>query len=413
MRQLFVSFAAAVVITAVPLPAQTLTVGTDFSGVPDGSGSSSSRVQTVIDGFAPATGTGIVTSARVYWSQAGCPNALKVKFFRYVPSEFRLTMIAERGPFTPTSRDFTVALSPPVAVQKGDLIAVTRLTDCGVPMTFREQEATYYYFPSDLTGTVTGGFNYTFGARLALAGIGIETEEIVVGIIPVVGSTAGSQSASFKTSLQLLNTESSATINGKIVFHPARTSGGTVDPTVSYNIGAGQVVSYADVAATFGRTGLGSIDVLTTQTSPRPLIVTRVFNDAGPAGTSGLTEEVIDPDGPRVVNAGSTGFLITPSDTGRTRFNIGVRTLGAGASLTAILRATNGSVIRTITRTYLPNWFEQMDAATFFSGTPVGSNQSIAIIVTSGSAIVYGSTTDNTTNDPNIQFAAVHSEDTN
>lgn len=411
MRHLFVSLAAAFTLTAAPLLAQTLTIGTNFSGVPDDSDSDSTPVRTVIDSFAPASATGIVTSARVYWSQAGCPNALKVKFFRR--GESSLTMIAERGPFTPTSRDFTVTLSPPVAVRKGDLIGVTRLTNCGVPMTFRERDATYYYFPSDVTGTRTGGFNYTFGDRLALFGTGIETEDIVVGIIPVVGSTAGSQGASFKTSLQLLNTESSQTINGKLVFHPASTSGRTFDPTVSYSIGAGQVVSYANIAATFGRTGLGSIDVMTTQTSPRPLIITRVFNDAGPAGTAGLTEEVIDPDGERVINVGSTGFLITPSDTGRTRFNIGVRTLVAGASLTAILRATNGTVIRTITRTYLPNWFEQVDAASFFSGTPVGSNQSIAIIVTSGSAIVYGSTTDNTTNDPNIQFAAVHGEDTN
>lgn len=190
------------------------------------------------------------------------------------------------------------------------------------------------------------------------------------------------------------------------MFHPASTSGGTFDPTVSFSIGAGQVLSYADLAATFGRTGLGSIDVMTTQTSPRPLIITRVFNDAGSAGTAGLTEEVIDPDGPRVINAGSTSFLVTPSDTARTRFNIGVRTLTAGASLTATLRATNGTVIRTITRTYLPNWFEQVDAATFFSGTAIGNNQSIALTVTSGSAIVYGSTTDNSTNDPNIQFAA-------
>ena len=411
MRHLLVLLAAAFAVTAAPLLAQTLTIGTNFSGVPTDSDSNSTPVRTVIDSFAPASATGIVTSARVYWSQAGCPNALKVKFFRLGQSS--LTMIAERGPFTPTSRDFTVSLSPPVAVQKGDLIGVTRLTNCGAPMTFREREATYYFFPSDVTGTRTGGFNYTFGDRLALVGTGIETEDIVVGIIPVVGSTAGSQGASFKTSLQLLNTESSQTINGKLVLHPASASGSTFDPTVSYSIGAGQVLSYADIAATFGRTGLGSIDVMTTQTSPRPLIITRVFNDAGPAGTSGLTEEVIDPDGTRVINAGSTGFLITPSDTGRTRFNIGVRTLVAGASLTAILRATNGTVIRTITRNYLPNWFEQVDAATFFSGTPVGSNQSIAIIVTSGSAIVYGSTTDNTTNDPNIQFATVHGEETN
>jgi hypothetical protein len=33
-----------------------------------------------------------------------------------------------------------------------------------------------------------------------------------------------------------------------------------------------------------------------------------------------------------------------------------------------------------------------------------GPNQSISITVGSGSAVVYGATTDNTTNDPNIQY---------
>lgn len=398
---------AIVMVIAFPLLGQTLTIGPGFSGVPTRADSNSSPVSTVIDLFAPASATGIVTSARVYWSQAGCPNALKVKFFRRFPSESRLTMIAERGPFTPSSRDFTIQLSPPVPVQKGDLIGVTRLTTCGTPMLFSEQGARYAYFNSDLTGTFTGGFNTTFGNRLALFGTGIETEDMVVGIIPVVGSTAGSAGANFRTSLQLLNTESTGVITGKLVFHPANTSGGTFDPTVSYSIAPGQVVAYADLAATFGRAGLGSIDVMTTQTAPRPLIITRVFNDAGSAGTSGLTEDVIELDDARVINAGSTAFLITPTDPGKTRFNIGVRALPAGASLTAVLRDTNGSTIRSVTKTYPSNWFEQVDSTTFLNGTPIGGNQSIAITVSSGSAIMYGSTTDNTTNDPNVQFAAV------
>jgi hypothetical protein len=58
-----------------------------------------------------------------------------------------------------------------------------------------------------------------------------------------------------------------------------------------------------------------------------------------------------------------------------------------------------------VTKTYLPNFFEQVDSTSFFAGTAIGPNQSISITVGGGSAIVYGSTTDNTTNDPNIQFA--------
>ncbi len=128
-------------------------------------------------------------------------------------------------------------------------------------------------------------------------------------------------------------------------------------------------------------------------------------HDAGAAGTAGLTEDTIDPADARVINTLFTAFLVTPADPSKTRFNIGVRSGFAGAALTAVLRDTNGVTIRTVTKTYQPNWFEQVDSTSFFGGTAIGGNESIAITVTSGSAIVYGSTTDNTTNDPNIQFA--------
>jgi len=228
------------------------------------------------------------------------------------------------------------------------------------------------------------------------------------GFIPVVGSTAGSSGSNFKTSLQLLfgSTGSSGSITGKLVFHPASTSGSSSDPTVTYNVGAGQVVSFPDIVATFGRSGLGSVDLITAPTATKPVIITRVFNDAGTLGTSGLTEDVIDPTDARVIQGGFTAFLVTPVDPTKTRFNIGVRTGASGANLTAVLRDTNGTVLKTVTKSYLPNWFEQVDSTSFFAGTAVGANQSIAITVSiGGSAIVYGSTTDNISNDPNIQFA--------
>jgi len=157
--------------------------------------------------------------------------------------------------------------------------------------------------------------------------------------------------------------------------------------------------------AAFGRSGLGSVDLITAPSATKPVIITRVFNDAGVLGTAGLTEEVIDPSDPRVIPAGFTAFLVTPVDPTKTRFNIGVRTFFSGAVITAVLRDTNGVALKTVTKTYLPNFFEQVDSTSFFAGTAVGPNQSISITVGGGSAVVYGSTTDNTTNDPNIQFA--------
>jgi hypothetical protein len=164
-------------------------------------------------------------------------------------------------------------------------------------------------------------------------------------------------------------------------------------------------VTYPDIVATFGRSGLGSVDLITTPAATKPVIITRVYNDAGTLGTSGLTEDVIDPSDARVINSGFTAFLITPVDPSKTRFNIGVRTGFSGATMTVSLRDTNGSVIHTVSKSYQPNWFEQVDSTTFLGGTGIGPNQSILITVSSGSAIVYGATTDNISNDPNIQFA--------
>jgi hypothetical protein len=85
--------------------------------------------------------------------------------------------------------------------------------------------------------------------------------------------------------------------------------------------------------------------------------------------------------------------------------NVGVRTGPAGASMTVTRRSAAGTVLQTLTKTYAPNFFEQISGAEFLATSPFGANDSITILMTSGSAIVYGVTADNTTQDPSIQFA--------
>ncbi len=406
-----VRFSFPFLLMAAPLFPQALTIGPGFSGSPNASDSAVGPVRTDIDLVSPANATGTVSSVHVYWSSIGCTNAIKIKFFHR--SGNTLTMTAERGPFTSSASDNTFAMSPVVPVQQGDLIGVARVANCGNPGTFFGiTTAGNVVFGSDVTGSVDITTGFPSGAPLALGGTGTATEQLR-GFIPVVGSAAGSNGSNFKTSLQLLYgaPTSSGSITGKLVFHPASTSGSSSDPTVTYNVGAGQVVTFPDIVATFGRSGLGSVDLITATGATKPVIITRVFNDAGTSGTSGLTEDTIDPSDARVIQGGFTAFLVTPVDPTKTRFNIGVRTGASGATLTAVLRDTNGTVIKTVTKTYQPNWFEQVDATgisstSFFGLTAVGANQSIAITVTiGGSAIVYGSTTDDITNDPNIQFA--------
>lgn len=405
MFKRIVGFSFTLFLMAVPLFPQALTIGPGFSGSPNASDLNIAPVRTDIDLVSPASATGTVSSVHLYWSAAGCTNALKIKFFHR--SGNTLTMTAERGPFTPAGGESTIALSPAVAVQQGDLIGLARVASCGNPASFFGfPTAGFVVFGSDVTGSVDITAGSASGAPLAVGGTGTASEQLR-GYIPVVGSTAGGSGSNFKTSLQLLYGApgSSGSITGKLVFHPASTSGSSSDPTVTYNVGAGQVVTYPDIVATFGRSGLGSVDLITTPTATKPVIITRVYNDAGALGSAGLTEDVIDPSDTRFINTGFTAFLVTPVDPAKTRFNIGVRTGFSGATFTAVLRDTNGTPLKTVTKSYQPNWFEQVDSTSFFAGTAIGANQSIAITVSVGSAIVYGSTTDNTTNDPNIQFA--------
>jgi len=404
MFKRIVRFSSLFLLMAAPLFPQALTIGPGFSGSPNSSDSAIASVRTDIDLVSPASATGSVTSVHVYWSSSGCTNAIKIKFFHRTGNT--LTMTTERGPFSSSGSDNTFAMSPAVPVQQGDLIGVARVANCGNPGTFFGfPSAGYLVYGSDVTGSVDVASGTFSGSPLALGGTGTATEQLR-GYIPVVGSTAGSLGSNFKTSLQLLfGGPGSGSITGKLVFHPASTSGSSSDPTVTYNVGAGQVVTYPDIVATFGRSGLGSVDLITTPAAIKPVIITRVYNDAGTLGTSGLTEDVIDPSDTRVINAGFTAFLITPVDPSKTRFNIGVRTGFSGATMTVSLRDTNGSIIHTVSKSYQPNWFEQVDSTSFLGGTVIGPNQSILINVSGGSAIVYGATTDNISNDPNIQFA--------
>ena len=72
-----------------------------------------------------------------------------------------------------------------------------------------------------------------------------------------------------------------------------------------------------------------------------------------------------------------------------------------------MLKRADGTTVQTVTKTYQPNWFEQQPSSIFFPGAVLTGNDVIQITVGSGSAIIYGSTTDNTTNDPAIQVMTV------
>ncbi|HYK02086.1 MAG TPA: hypothetical protein VE974_10030 [Thermoanaerobaculia bacterium] len=230
-----------------------------------------------------------------------------------------------------------------------------------------------------------------------------ETPLPTTRVLPVVGSLPGNFGSFFRTSLQLYNPHGSA-VSGRIVFHPAGGSGSEHDPSLAYSILPGRTLAFADLLPAMGVAGgLGSADLIADAGSAFPVALGRVFNDAGAAGTSGLGIDALPLD--RALQAGSTGALLAPDDAQRFRLNIGVRTLDTGAAMTITVRDRDGAIVKTVSRTDGPVSFFQVSSAALLGGYVLTGGETISFEMTSGSAFIYGATTDNITNDPSMQFA--------
>jgi hypothetical protein len=399
-----VAFLLALTLCAAPFAfGQTLTIGTNVTS-PNGSDLpvSDTRTDISLDG---ATAGGTISSVTVYWSNSACANAFMIAAFRRAGD--LLIPIGERGPFTTTSNLMTIQLTPPLAVEQGDLLGIVRIGNCGNPGTQTGVPTEGYL---SYAGHVTANTTILDGTRsssaLALYGTGTATDSLGA-ILPAVGSVKGQFGSTFKTSLQVLNTSSSV-MSGHLVFHQQGVAGSPLDPASSYTIPAGQQLTF-DLGDLAFPSGLGSVDVFVNAGTATPQIVARVYNDAGTAGTAGFFEVPVaasDSTG-RTISKGQTAYMVSPVDPARTRFNIGVRTLFDGAELTAQLLDNIGRVVTTVSKRYPANYFEQVDAASFFNGVAVGASKTIKITVNDGSAIVYGSITDNVTNDPSVEYAIV------
>jgi hypothetical protein len=301
----------------------------------------------------------------------------------------------------------TVALTPPVAVEQGDLVGITRLADCGNAKAITGiVNPGYLAYAGDLTSDVGFAAGQNGGAVLDVSATGTATESIYA-VLPVAGSTPGNFGSFFRTSLQIAN-PGFADTSGRLVFHPAGVAGSSSDPSLPFTIAVHTTISYDDIVQTMvGQSGLGTIDVVLPAGAGAPLTVARVFDDAGAEGTKGFTEEAVPLTGDKqVLFPGATGFMVGPSDLTRFRYNIGIRTLLAGAFLTFRVRDASGNVVRTVDLSYDPTFFTQQPADTLLGG-PLPENALIEVSCSSGNAVVYGATVDNTTNDPSVEFLKV------
>lgn len=279
----------------------------------------------------------------------------------------------------------------------------TTQTVTGTSATFTHNTGNVRYYYRIRAHNKAGSCDLTSENSTAISVLINPTPVPLKRILPVVGSVQGSFGSNFKTSVQLYNPKD-VTISGKIVFHTQGVSGSASDPSLTYSLAPGKTQTYADLLPAMGiASGLGSADIITDINSALPVSLVRVFNDAGANGTTGLGEDQLVPE--EALQPGNVGVLIAPSDITKFRLNIGVRTLENGAAMNITVRDKDGIVVKTTSKSYGATFFTQPTSAQMLDGYALVGGETISFQITSGSAFIYGSTTDNTTNDPSVQLA--------
>jgi hypothetical protein len=317
-------------------------------------------------------------------------------------------VVATRGPFNAVPGRNDVTLSPPVTVAIGDLIGIVQLqpsNTCGTVITMDYPGNAGYSLitTSDVSATGALGTSSNFGSGYRISAVAYASDPLLVRILPAAGALQGA-SAFFRTAVQLYN-PSGTSITGNLVFHKAGQPASAGDPSLPFTLLAGHVQSYPDVITAMGTSGLGSLDVVTNG-GAQPVVTARVFSDGGAAGTSGFSEEGVQPVD--AIDAFRHGVLFTPDDPVNFRMNIGIRTLDGGATLNIALLDANGSLVHTRTVTYPANYFEQDSFATFTGASTIPAGGRVQVSVTyPGTAFVYSSVVDNRTSDSTFRMADV------
>jgi hypothetical protein len=232
-------------------------------------------------------------------------------------------------------------------------------------------------------GTYAGGTRLVFfSTRTGAAAQDLyEATRTRTTAFPVVASVAGLLGTAFKTPGQLSNPYAT-TISGNLVFHPAGLQQSASDLVIAYTLNPFETRTSGDVMASFGATGVGWLEIVPA-TDAAPASSFRIEDGAGSAAA------VPPVSGSNVLVAGSGAVLVTPSDLNRFRLNIGVRTLSNGVTMTVSLYNTAGILVRTLTRSFGPNYFAQFVAADLLGGA-IAANEAVVFSIDAGSAVIYG-----------------------
>jgi hypothetical protein len=225
---------------------------------------------------------------------------------------------------------------------------------------------------------------------------GVLPAGVAGSIIPVAASIPGSFGSRFETSLQLSN-PNPYQISGIVNFR-----GGAAVTGLPYLLLPNETKSYANVMTAAGITGATSLD-LDPGVGPPPVAIARIFDTSRSSASTGTVIAQVSPD--EALRTGDRGLIVAAADPAISRTNIGVRALGDGATVHLTLYRSDGTQVGTTDLAIGPNGLAQSSEVGLF-GTSPGADDSIVVQVTAGSAIVYGSIVNNTTQETSYQRAA-------
>lgn len=396
-------FAAGVLLASSSF-AQTVTIGRLYPGTSAIDGTAGAPYS-VVDITHPARVAGTLSQAVVYWHMTGvqsCAGAFTLQFLRRSTPLTSYAVFATRGPFNAVDGKNVVTLVPPVGVQNTDVIAVTAnkpASQCGgVWITYRPVGSGGMM--TSQTDLSTGLASAAFLPNQSPNVFASSAQGIVSAVIPAAGATPGAFGSFFRTTVQLTN-NSPSPISGKFVYHHYKTVGSPVDPSMQFTVAPRQTASFPDIVTLIQDSGLGSLDIITNDGETLNAIA-RVYNDQGSAGTNGFFEEAVAPDD--ALQNLQSGTFNLPDDPFNFRTNLGVRTLDTGATVILAAYDQFGSIVGSTTLTLPPNWFEQGLATQYFGLASTPPNGYVVAQVTGGAAVVYGSVTDNRTNDSAVHY---------
>lgn len=385
--------------------AAAVTVGYLHSG---GASTYLSTPLTLVDYQHPAKEAGTLTTATVIWasapSGATCNQALKIKFLRR-SAGFTTAVFAERGPFNVKNGINTFTLEPPVQVIQSDLIgAVQLIQNCGgIAIADGPTRNTFGLMQADVTGT-TGNLQV---GNSSIPNIRASSEAAVVhGYIPVVGSLAGNFGSFFRTGIQLTSRSAYPT-DLTLVYHPAGAVAKTSDPFINIQLPPAATANYDDILAAMGQSGIGTLDLVLNSGLP-PDVTARVYNDAGAAGTSGFTVEMVTPfDAMRPLDITS---VAVPASLTNFRLNIGIRTFDKDVTLSVGSYAPTGAFNGSNTITVPANTFRQFSSGEVLGNVAMNAGGSLRFQSTSssGTCFIYGAVTDNRTNDGSYRLGVTY-----